>query len=81
MPSLEPLGREFVGLLPDRFVSMLETWRTVLTRVPEFLQGNGDPEGVVAAPRGTQYLRLDGSTGSRLYLKTTEAGSSGWEAI
>lgn len=81
MPSLPPLGRDFLERLPDRFVRLLEQWREILRRIPEFREGNGSPEGVVAAPRGTRYLRLDGGPGDRIYVKTTPAGNTGWEAL
>jgi hypothetical protein len=42
--------------------------------------GTGSPEGVVAAPVGTLYLRSDGSTGTTLYVKESGTGSTGWIA-
>jgi len=45
------------------------------------LQGSGSPQGVVAAPVGTLWLRQDGGTSTTLYVKETGAGtSSGWVA-
>lgn len=44
--------------------------------------GNGSPEGLVVADRGTMYLRRDGGAGTTLYVK--EVGDSplatGWAA-
>ena len=41
--------------------------------------GEGSPEGVVVADRGTIYMRTDGSTNTTLYIKTADDGlSSGW---
>lgn len=46
-----------------------------------YRQGTGSPEGVVAAPVGTAYLRLDGGTGTTLYVKETGTDTStGWVA-
>jgi hypothetical protein len=43
--------------------------------------GEGSPEGVVIADRGTLYLRTDGSTNTTLYVKTANDGAStGWTA-
>lgn len=81
MPSLPPLGREFASLLPERFLRLLEQWREIIRLVPPFFEGNGEPEGTVAATRGALYLRLDGAPGQRLYIKTTSTGASGWEAV
>jgi len=43
--------------------------------------GTGSPEGVVTAPVGSRYWREDGTTGSRLYFKTSGSGNTGWTAI
>lgn len=44
-------------------------------------RGEGDPDGVVAAPVGTAYLRTDGGTSTTLYVKETGGEtSSGWVA-
>ena len=40
--------------------------------------GNGSPEGVVTAPRGSFYLRLDGGVGTTVYSKESGAGNTGW---
>ncbi len=43
--------------------------------------GDGDPEGVVEAPRGTIFLRRDGGVGSTMYVKESGGStSSGWAA-
>jgi hypothetical protein len=43
--------------------------------------GNGSPEGVITAPRGWQYLRLDGGLGTTSYVmeSTGAVGNTGWE--
>lgn len=45
------------------------------------LNGSGDPEGAVAAPVGTLFLRSDGGAVTTLYVKETGgAGNTGWAA-
>lgn len=40
--------------------------------------GTGSPEGVVTAPVGSRYTRIDGSTGTTFYVKETGTGNTGW---
>ena len=47
----------------------------------EVISANGSPEGVYAADKGQLFARLDGVAGGRLYLKTTDADDTGWDAI
>lgn len=42
--------------------------------------GAGSPEGAVAAPVGTIYLRTDGDVSTTLYVKQTGTGNTGWGA-
>lgn len=42
--------------------------------------GEGSPEGVVSAPKGTAYLRSDGGAGTSFYVKESGSGSTGWAA-
>ena len=45
--------------------------------------GKGSPEGCIAAPVATLYLREDGSTGTTLYVKESAASPTdpkGWVA-
>jgi hypothetical protein len=42
--------------------------------------GIGSPEGVVESQVGSLFLRIDGSTGTTLYVKETGAGNTGWVA-
>jgi acyl-CoA synthetase (NDP forming) len=44
------------------------------------IEGAGSPEGFVVAKVGTIYRRIDGSTGSTLYVKESGAGNTGWIA-
>lgn len=40
--------------------------------------GNGSPETVITAPRGSFYLRLDGGAGTTVYSKESGTGNTGW---
>jgi hypothetical protein len=42
--------------------------------------GNGTPEGVVTAPVGSLFSRLDGGAITTLYVKTSGVGNTGWTA-
>lgn len=42
------------------------------------LTGSGDPNGVVAAPPGSLFLRTDGGPKSTLYVKTNGFDNLGW---
>lgn len=41
--------------------------------------GTGNPEGVVTAPVGTIWSRVDGSPGATFYVKASGTGNTGWE--
>lgn len=43
-------------------------------------QGNGSPEGAVAAPVGSTYRRRNGGAGTTFYVKESGTGSTGWAA-
>jgi hypothetical protein len=47
---------------------------------PQILSGNGDPTGVITAPKGSLWLRIDGSSSSTRAYINTNAGT-GWSAI
>ena len=47
----------------------------------EFLDGDGSPEGVVAAPPGSLFLNKQGGASTEAYLKETGTGNTGWKAI
>ena len=40
--------------------------------------GSGSPEGVIPAPIGSLYSRLDGGAGTSLYVKESGTGNVGW---
>ena len=46
----------------------------------EIVAGTGTPEGVVIAQIGSIYMRVDGSTGTTLYVKESGIGFTGWVA-
>lgn len=49
--------------------------------VTHFL-GTGDPEGVIEAPVGSMFRRIDGTPGATLYIKESGSDSStGWTAV
>lgn len=48
---------------------------------PTWTAGTGSPEGVVVAPVGSLYSRLDGGANSAVYRKATGAGNTGWLAM
>ena len=43
--------------------------------------GHGSPNGIVAAPPGSDYRNLDGGVGQTLWIKRTGADSQGWFAV
>lgn len=43
--------------------------------------GNGSPEGVISATRGTLWSRRDGGSGTTLYVKESASGATGWAAM
>lgn len=45
-------------------------------------RGNGSPEGVVEAPLGSIYQRIDGAAGPRLFVKDDDDGeATGWAEV
>ena len=45
------------------------------------LLGRGSPEGVVAAPVGSDYRNLDGGVGATLWIKRVGSGATGWAVV
>ena len=43
-----------------------------------WFQGDGTPEGAVAAPVGSFYSRKDGGAGTSFYVKESGSGNTGW---
>jgi hypothetical protein len=52
----------------------------ILDNTCRFLTGTGSPEGVVAAPICSLFLRQDGTAATTLYIKTIGTGNTGWTA-
>lgn len=44
------------------------------------ISGAGDPEGVVVAPVGAIFRRLDGGASTTLYVKESGIDNTGWVA-
>ena len=47
---------------------------------PQWLSGTGTPLGVVSAPVGSFYSRVDGGTGTSFYVKQSGTDATGWVA-
>lgn len=77
MPSIEPYKNKD---LPERFLLWIEALRVSLSPLPQEIEGDGSPEGVITAPRRTRYYNRTGSAGTLLYVKTTTTGNTGWVA-
>lgn len=60
-----------IGVDRTNATPLVSTWET---------SGTGSPAGVIAAPVGSVYQRLDGGAGSTLYVKESGTGTSGWVA-
>ncbi|HEX7762071.1 MAG TPA: hypothetical protein VF433_00445 [Cellvibrio sp.] len=54
---------------------------TELVNLLEIADGNGSPEGVVEARKKKLYFNNTGAPGTRVYIKTTDSGNTGWAAI
>ena len=48
--------------------------------VNRITSGAGSPEGVLAAPVGSLFLRSDGGASTTFYVKESGAGNTGWIA-
>lgn len=48
--------------------------------VPSISSGAGSPEGVLAAQKGSMYLRTDGGAATSIYVKESGTGNTGWVA-
>jgi hypothetical protein len=73
------------GRVPDESLDLQRVLRELAQAVNVLagraFVGAGAPEGVIAADKGSIYLRTDGSTSTTLYVKTADAGlATGWTA-
>lgn len=55
-----------------------DKWATSKFRI---FEGNGPPEGVIAAPVGSRYVNLTGAGGTAEYYKGSGTGTTGWTPI
>jgi hypothetical protein len=59
-------------------------WLTGTTGTPTNIcrdtAGNGSPEGVVTANKGSTYRRFDGGAAGCFYVKESGTGNTGWVA-
>ncbi|HSN89244.1 MAG TPA: hypothetical protein VL025_20935, partial [Thermoanaerobaculia bacterium] len=59
----------------------IRTDALTLDNTCRILTGTGSPEGIVASPVCSLFLRQDGTATTTLYIKTTGgAGNTGWTA-
>lgn len=58
----------------------IRTDALTLDNTCRILTGTGSPEGVIAAPVCSLFLRQDGTATTTLYVKTTGTGNTGWTA-
>lgn len=81
--STRPVLKEDLEVYINRELApMVEKLRLTLDALlSRYLEGEGSPEGVVEADRGALYQRQDGIVTQQLYIKTTDASSTGWVAL
>lgn len=53
-------------------------FRFLTTNGPFIKFGKGSPEGIIAAPVGSTYHRIDGGAGTSFYVKESGNGKIGW---
>jgi hypothetical protein len=70
-PLMEMLGDSALAIRPPLLLGSKDT---------AIRTGQGDPNGKVAAPVGSLYLRIDGGPGSTMYVKERGTGPEGWAA-
>jgi hypothetical protein len=68
-----PVGGSGQLLVPD--ATQTSGWRFTTARM---LEGAGRPEGVVAAPVGSQYIDTAATTGALSWVKAFGTGTTGW---
>lgn len=71
---LDPLLEDEGQNASQRFYSWIND---MSERIP--LEGNGEPEGSLEANTGRLYIDKSGAQGLRIYFKTTDGGTTGWE--
>ena len=64
-----------------RLLLWIETLRQKLKPTPEWIEGDGSPEGVLYASKNTHYFNRTGSAGTLLYVKNSASSlNTGWVA-
>lgn len=66
-------GTEYVSFMSNGTVRLKDT--------TDIMTNSGSPEGVQTSRVGSIYMRMDGTTGTALYLKETGTGNTGWVPI
>lgn len=51
-----------------------------LNNGPDLITGQGDPNGRIAAAKGSLFIRTDSNTNSSLYVKESNSGKFGWKS-
>lgn len=67
-----------LGAVAKRWLSGFFTKIFVGAGATFWTSGAGSPEGVLAGPVGSLYTRIDGGSGTTLYVKETGSDTTGW---
>jgi hypothetical protein len=78
--TIETFATDYATEQGGIFDRPIRTDTLVLDNTCRVLTGTGSPEGVVAAPICSLFLRQDGTATTTLYVKTTGTGNTGWTA-
>jgi hypothetical protein len=83
-------GKVYLGTAAGAFViydstigrsALIDPYQSLFVLGGAYIQvGNGSPEGAVAAPVGSLWLRLNGGANTTLYVKQSGTGNTGWTA-
>lgn len=61
-----------------RYMKSTKNLNYLATQSAPLISGNGAPDGVITAPPGSIYRRLDGSSRNVLYVKESGTDNTGW---
>ena len=78
--ALESMKFQYNDTIPARAMKLEQLRKAMLDLCEHHREGEGSPEGVVAAPVGTTYTRSDGTPGATFYVKESGTGDTGWAA-
>lgn len=78
--STRPVLKEDLETFVNReLVPLVEKLRKLTDALLlRYLEGTGDPEGVVTATKGAIYQRTDGAPGTLLYVKESDDEANDW---